>query len=108
MTSLTSFLYRLPRFHINFPLEFVLGSSATTGHCLNLSHTGMLAYFSYPLGSTAAGRLRLKPAGRIFELGAHVIHSEGLRSGLQFDFVNNQEQQVIFAMLEATGRPAPR
>ncbi len=106
MTFVNPFLYRLPRFDVNFSLDFVLGDSITTGHCLNLSHTGILARFAYPLRTGAAGSLRLKPASRVFELRAHVTHTEGLRSGLQFDFANDQEQQVIVALVEAISRHA--
>lgn len=106
MTLVSSFLYRLPRFDINFPLDFVLGESLTAGHCLNLSHTGMLALFAYPIGNGADGTLRLKPANRIFQLRAHVTHSEGLKSGLQFDFATDQERQVIVALVEIISRQA--
>ena len=107
MTSVSAFLYRLPRFEISFPLEFMLAETMTNGHCVNLSHTGMLAQFAYPLGTGAVGRIRLRPANRLFELRAHVTHSEGLRSGLQFDFSNDQEQQVIVALVEIISRQSP-
>ncbi len=106
MTSISAFLYRLPRFDIIFPIEFAHDGQAgdtavTAGRCLNLSNTGLLGSFAYPLGADSVGTLRLKPASRSFALRAAVTHSEGLRSGLSFVFANDQERQVIRALVDA-------
>ncbi len=120
MTHVDPFLYRLPRFDSNFPVEFVhragtppshnLGldpATATPGICLNLSDTGLLARFVLPLGKGAEGLLRLKPADRVFTLRATVTHSDGTRSGLHFLFRDNQEQQIIRALVEAVSAQLP-
>jgi len=106
MNSVSNFLYRLPRFDIIFPIDFVPEGateegSIITGRCLNLSHTGLLGSFAYPLGEGTIGTVRLRPASRTFPLHVAVTHSEGLRSGLQFAFNNDQEKQVVRALVDA-------
>ncbi len=119
MTQVDAFLYRLPRFSSDFPVEFVHGSgnppsinlgldpaTATPGQCINLSLTGLLARFVLPLGLGADGVLRLKPANRVFSLRASVTHTDGTRSGLNFHFRDSREEQIIRALVEAiTGAP---
>ena len=105
MTTVSDFLYRLPRFDIMFPIEFVPASAPddaaiTTGRCLNLSNTGLLGSFAYPLGGGTSGIIRLKPASRSFPLQAFVTHSEGMRCGLRFSFTTDQERQVIRALVD--------
>ena len=100
MTPVSSFLYRLPRFHIHFPVEFEHDATRVSGHCLNLSHTGLLAHFLYPLGEGVVGTVRLHPANRAFELRATVSHTESLNSGLHFLFADRQQEQVIRALVE--------
>ncbi len=107
MTPVSSFLYRLPRFPSNFPVEFEHNGARTSGHCLNLSHTGLLAHFLYPLGEGATGVLRLQPANRAFDLRATVSHTEGLRSGLHFRFADSQQEQVIRALVEIVSSQSP-
>lgn len=101
MTSISSFLYRLPRFDIHFPVEFVTPAGTTAGRCLNLSDTGLLACFLLPLGGGEQGMLRLSPAGRVFDLAASVMHSDGQKSGLRFHFATDQQQQIIRALVNA-------
>ena len=114
MTHVNAFLYRLPRFSSDFPVEFIDGSgnspsvnlgldhaTATPGQCINLSLTGLLARFILPLGEGADGLLRLKPANRVFSLRASVTHTDGIRSGLTFHFRDSQEEQFIRALVEA-------
>ena len=108
MSFVSEFLYRLPRFDVMFPIEFVqdgtpdgsIAEPATAGRCLNLSNTGLLALFVYPLGEGTVGMLRLKPASRTFVLRAVVTHSEGMRAGLKFSFASDQERQVIRALVD--------
>ena len=106
MNSVSAFLYRLPRFDIVFPIEFLpegaLEDTATsTGRCLNLSNTGLLGSFMLPLGEGTSGVVRLRPASRTFPLRATVTHSEGVRSGLKFAFASDQERQVVRALVDA-------
>ena len=122
MTHVNAFLYRLPRFSSDFPVEFIHGSgnppslnlgldpaTATPGQCINLSLTGLLARFVLPLGEGADGLLRLRPANRVFSLRASVTHTDGTRSGLNFHFRDSQEEQVIRALVEviASATPVP-
>lgn len=100
MTPVSAFLYRLPRFHTQFPVEFEHDATLISGNCINLSHAGILAHFLYPLGEGVTGALRLKPANRVFALRATVSHSEGLRSGLHFLFADSQQEQVVRALVE--------
>ena len=109
MTSVNAFLYRLPRFDIMFPIDFLSEgvpepADGISGRCLNLSSTGLLGSFGYPLGEGTAGVLRLRPASRSFPLRGIVTHSEGTRSGLRFDFANDQERQVIRALVDTIAR----
>ena len=108
MTSVSSFLYRLPRFSIHFPVEFVRAHHITVGLCQNLSHTGLLARFTYPLPEGATGTLRLKPIDRTFDLLATVTHADGLTAGLHFLFTDREQEHVIRAVVEAVSHhPAP-
>ena len=109
MTLVSSFLYRLPRFHIHFPVEFECEQTLTAGQCENLSDTGLLARFLYPLGTDSTGTLHLRPANRLFAVRATVSHSEGFQAGLRFQFADDQQRQVIRALVEivSTQGPAP-
>lgn len=106
MTPVSSFLYRLPRFPIHFPVEFVRAHHITIGRCQNISHTGLLARFTYPLPEGATGTLRLKPVDRTFDLLATVTHNDGLTAGLHFLFTGPEQEHVIRAVVEAVAHHA--
>lgn len=104
MTDINSYLYRLPRFGIDFAVEFVAESGPIAGRCKNLSDTGLFGRFVRPLGVDTTGTLRLFPANLIIEMTAQVTHSDGLDAGLHFDFASDQERQLIRALVKAASR----
>lgn len=103
MTPVSSFLYRLPRFPIEFPFPvvFVLESRRVTGQCLNLSDTGLMAEFVVPVAKGMHGTLHMQPAGYVLEVPVSVAHSQGFRAGLLFAFANAEQQQMIEALVQA-------
>lgn len=105
MAPVSSFLYRLPRFAIEFPFPvlFVSRSHRFTGQCVNLSRTGLLAEFAVPIAEEAVGVVRLQPAGYVIDVPSSVVHSEGFRAGLLFAFANREQEQLLRALVHAVG-----
>ena len=106
MTTPHSFLYRMPRFGIDFALAFEASGGVITGRCRNLSDTGLLAVFALPLGLGMSGTIRLMPADLEIELLGRVTHADGFEAGVSFDFRSDQERQLLRAMVKAAASDA--
>ena len=95
-----TFQDRAPRLNLSFPLQFRMGGSVISGHCLNLSESGLLGLFSEPLDLWTDGEVLLTYGGSTCQVRARVARSLESEAGLSFSFRTDAEREAVRAILK--------
>jgi hypothetical protein len=106
MPSIRQFLYRLPRFKTEFPMDLILGDTVVLGVCVNLSESGLRGTFSYPLAAGTEGLLTLYHGDRSFQIHARIESIKADDARVKFRYDNDQEREDIRRFLKHL-TPAP-
>ena len=108
MSVVSSFSYRVPRFSIELPVEFVMGDTSVFGRSENISDTGLLVQLSQPVFAGDIGRIHLRMGNMFFALETRVTHTEFLYAGMNFIFSNEQERQFIYTLVRVLSKTIRR
>ena len=79
-----TFHYRLPRYSIHFPVEFLVGETTILGRCTDISEAGLRGQFRQPMPVGSAGLLTLNHAPWRIEVGARVAYFSSEQMVLRF------------------------
>ena len=102
-----SFLYRLPRFKTEVPMDLILGEAVVLGLCLNISESGLLGTFSNPVPVHSEGLLTLYYHQRSYQAHAQIEGFQGDEARLEFRFASDKERADIHDLLKLLA-PEPR
>ncbi len=100
ITLMRSFLYRLPRFKTEVPMDLILGDAIVLGLCLNISESGLLGTFSNPVAIHSEGLLTLYYDERSFQVHAKIDGFEGDEARVEFRFASDKERADIRSLLK--------
>ncbi len=85
---------RAARVDLSLPLTFIAEGARQTGHCLNISGSGLLANFAHPPELWTVGELSITAAGINFIVPARVARVVGSEAGLAFAFANDAQREA--------------
>ena len=94
---------RAPRYEVHIPLEFLADGKIVRGRCINLSESGVLAWFEQPLELWISGELRLHSGRHSCKVRARVSRVIEREAGLSFrlgDDLTERSLSFIRALLE--------
>jgi UPF0288 family protein (methanogenesis marker protein 3) len=89
------YLERADRVETAFPVEFATQEGAVTGHCVNISESGILGIFAKPLELWTTGELTFQFAGGLLGVKARVARVIGREAGLVFLFQHEDERLTV-------------
>ncbi len=95
-----SFLYRLPRFKTEVPMDLILGDAVILGLCLNISESGLLGTFSNPVAVHSEGLLTLYYNQRSYQVHAQIDGFQGDEARVEFRFASDKERADIRDLLK--------
>ena len=104
MTEVVAFAYRVPRFTIELPFEFVCEDVAIHGRTCNLSETGALVQLQAPVQVDDIGRAHFRLGSLAFSLQARVTHAEFPEIGLSFVLASQPERQLVRLLARLAAR----
>ena len=99
-TLMRRFLYRLPRFKTEVPMDLIVGDSVTIGTCLNISESGLRGTFSHPLAVNTQGLLTLYFGEQGTQVHAQIESLKGEEARVRFRFASVQERNDLRDLLK--------
>jgi hypothetical protein len=99
-TPMRSFLYRLPRYKTEIPMDLILGNAVILGLCLNLSESGLLGTFSNPVAVNSEGLLTLYYNQRSYQVHGQIEGYQGDQTRVGFHYASDAEQESIRSLLK--------
>jgi hypothetical protein len=95
-----NFLYRLPRFKADLPMDFILGEAVVIGTCVNISESGLRGTFSNPVPAGAEGQLTLYHGEQSFQTDARVESFRAGEARVRFCLTSDQELEDLRGFLK--------
>ena len=93
---MSTFVPRALRVDLSFPLTFLPeGERAVSGHCLNISASGLMANLDTPLELWTRGGLTLDAGIRLLSIQVRVARVQGREAGLAFSFHTDAERAAV-------------
>jgi hypothetical protein len=99
-TRMRRFLYRLPRFRTEIPMDLILNDAVVLGTCLNISESGLRGTFSHPLPPGAEGMLTLYNGNENFQIRARIDSFKDEEARVRFRFESDAERDNIRVFLK--------
>jgi len=90
---------RALRFDLNLPIRFHCSDGMITGHCVNISASGMLAVFDRKVDIWQEGEVSAFSGERHLIIEARVARIDGRDIGLHFKIVSEDDQNTIRRLL---------
>jgi hypothetical protein len=106
-TRMRRFLYRLPRFKAEIPMDLVLGDAVILGICLDLSESGLRGSFSHPVTVGAEGLITLYHEGQSFQVQARIDALRTSEARVSFRFASEQERQGLRVFMKSLFPDSP-
>ena len=100
------FLYRLPRFRTEVPLDFIVGDTVFLGVCVNISESGLRANFSLPVVPGSEGLITLYWNDVGYQSHALVESVKQDEARIRFLFQSNEEHRTIHQLLQHLSPPS--
>jgi hypothetical protein len=94
---------RAPRFDLNMPVRFFSTDGLATGHCVNVSATGMLVAFDGPVDFWLEGELDFFIEDRHFSIKARVVRTDIRDAGLLLHIDSDADKLTIDKLLKFAG-----
>jgi hypothetical protein len=94
---------RAPRFDLNLPVRFFSTDGLATGHCVNVSATGMLVAFDRPVDFWLEGELDFFIEDRHFSIKARVVRTDIRDAGLLFHVDSDADKLTNEQLLKFAG-----
>jgi hypothetical protein len=91
---------RAPRFDLHLPIRFFSTDGLATGHCVNVSETGMRVTFERPIDFWLEGELDFRIEDRQFNIKARVVRADVRDAGLLFHINNDADRLTVAKLLE--------
>jgi hypothetical protein len=102
------FLYRLPRFKTELPMDMILGDTVILGVCLNLSESGLRGTFSHPVPVGAEGLVTLYQGDQRFQVHARIYSLKEDEARVHFRFDSEHEEQNIREFIKLVTPTSPK
>ena len=106
VSGVQAFAYRVPRFAVTLPVEFLVKDGAVAGVTKNISERGLLVQFASPVLPETTGTLRLMIDTCAIEVEAEVTYAELFEAGLRFCFASQAEQRFVQMLVKVVARNA--
>ena len=97
---LTSLQNRPTRFDLRSPISFIVGDLELTGHCVNVSETGLLVTFDQPIELWISGEILLVAGDYYLNIKARVARTQGLDSGMSFLIETDNDRLTIQILVD--------
>ena len=91
---------RAPRFDLHLPIRFFSTDGLATGHCVNVSETGMRVTFDRPIDFWLEGELDFRIEDHPFNIKARVVRADVRDAGLLFHIDNDADRLTVAKLLE--------
>jgi hypothetical protein len=102
---------RILRAELNLPIRFFSTDGLITGHCLNISASGMLVLFDRPVAVWMVGELSVlvEEGSNNITIEARVARVDGRQAGLSFYIEDDDNDRLTVGrlMLFAAEHPQP-
>ena len=98
-TRMRRFLYRLPRFKAEIPMDLVVGEAVILGVCLDLSESGLMGTFSHPVKAGAEGLITLYHERESFQVQARIDALRANEARVSFKFETEREREALRAFM---------
>jgi hypothetical protein len=91
---------RAPRFDLHLPIRFFSTDGLATGHCMNVSETGMRVTFERPIDFWLEGELDFRIEDRQYNIKARIVRADVRDAGLLFHIDNDADRLTVAKLLE--------
>ncbi len=106
--NLHAYTYRVPRFSLQVPVEFLVEEASIPGFSVDFSETGLQVRLARPVTPGGLGRLRLRLDGCMIEIEAEAVHCQLLDVGFRFRFSSAAEEQFIRILVKVLSKSVSR
>ena len=96
-----TFRYRIPRFSISFPVDFLVGEVSVIGRCVDISEAGMRGLFRQPMPVGTVGLLTLSRAPWRIEVNARVAYFSSDQMVLRFVSSSSYDRVKLRQFMQA-------
>ena len=83
------------RFDVGIPIRFFSEDGLISGHCLNISASGILAEFDKPLANWMVGELTVVLDEGHINIGVRVARVDGREAGLAFYIEDDNDRLAV-------------
>ena len=91
---------RSPRFDLHLPIRFFSTDGLATGHCVNVSETGMRVTFERPIDFWLEGELDFVLDDLRFNIKARVVRVDIREAGMLFHIDTDADKLTVEKLLE--------
>jgi hypothetical protein len=106
------FVYRAPRFPVNFLVQVTVGDSTVVARCLQISNDGMELEGLMDSLPGSCGMVAVNHKGIKIELEVRVVRSESQFGGLEFIYKSEDERtkmaHFVASVAGTPDRPGPK
>jgi hypothetical protein len=88
------------RSDLELPIRFFSTDGLASGHCLNISASGMLAKFDKPVAIWLAGELTILLEEQSINIGVRVARVNGRKAGLSFQIEDDKDRLTIDRLMD--------